>query len=169
MQHANLIIGLQRNKLVFDSLLKDLSKEAIQWKQDSNTWCLLEVACHLLDEEVEDFRARTRHALETPDSPLKPINPSEWPKERAYVKQNYNEVLDKFLFERQVSIEWLKSLENPKWEQAFQHPKLGAQSAEHLLANWLAHDYHHIRQINAIKRNYLKEVTGDALTYAGNW
>ncbi|RNC91581.1 MAG: DinB family protein [Allomuricauda sp.] len=169
MEHDTIIPELQRNKHVFESLLKELSEELITWKKNESTWCLLEIICHLLDEEVEDFRARTRHALETPDLPLKPIHPGEWPEERAYLAQNYEEVLNKFLFERQVSIEWLKSLEQPKWKQAFQHPTLGAQSAEHLLANWLAHDYHHIRQINAIKRDYLKFKSGDDLTYAGIW
>lgn len=169
MKPSKIIIELERNKPVFESLLKEIPDGLTLWKPNSSTWCVLEVICHLLDEEIEDFRARTQHALQTPNAPLNPIDPASWPKERRYLELNYDEVLNKFLLERETSVIWLKSLENPKWQQAFLHPKLGAQSAAHLLANWLAHDYHHIRQINALKRDYLKIISGDDLTYAGNW
>lgn len=169
MLHIEILEELQRNKLVFENQLKELPKELVVWKAKPNDWCILEIACHLLDEEVEDFRTRTKHALETPDLRLKSINPTGWPTERAYLDQNFEEVLKKFLFERQISIEWLKSLECPNWENTLLHVDLGGISAKSFLHNWLAHDYHHIRQINNIKREYLKSTSGNDLTYAGNW
>ena len=42
-------------------------------------------------------------------------------------------------------------------------------SAKQFLNNWLAHDYHHIRQINAIQYDFLKSSSGEALNYAGKW
>ncbi|WP_343487820.1 DinB family protein [Allomuricauda sp. d1] len=164
-----IISEFQRNKLTFENLLGELSNEIIRWRASAKRWCLLEIVCHLLDEEVEDFRARTKHALESPELPLKSINPVGWLQERNYLEQNFEETLKKFLFERQVSIEWLKSLENPNWENAIENADLGKISAKSFLFNWLAHDYHHIRQINAIKRDYLKFTSGDDLAYAGNW
>jgi hypothetical protein len=37
------------------------------------------------------------------------------------------------------------------------------------LCNWLAHDQHHIRQLNTLQHEYLREKTGEDLKYAGDW
>ena len=160
---------LQANKLVFQHLLETCTEEQYSFRADSNSWCLLEIVCHLLDEEVEDFRARVKSILLDPNEPLKPISPEEWPKERSYLQQNFATVLQGFLKERQQSIDWLQSLENPNWEQAVDHPEVGPRSAKKFLVNWLAHDYHHIRQINRIHHAYLKFSSKDDLSYAGKW
>ena len=55
MKHSEIIIALERDKLVFDSLLRDVSEEVIQWKPNPNKWSLLEIVCHLLDEEVDAY------------------------------------------------------------------------------------------------------------------
>jgi len=60
-------------------------------------------------------------------------------------------------------------LKNPNWEETVDHYEVGPRSAKKFLVNWLAHDYHHIRQINQIRHAYLKFSSGDDLTYAGKW
>ena len=35
----------------------------IQWKQSENKWSMLEIICHLYDEEREDFRSRLAKIL----------------------------------------------------------------------------------------------------------
>ncbi len=169
MQPQAIILELKRNGTVFKDLLEDRALEIQKWKPNPEKWCLLEIVCHLLDEEVEDFRARTQHVLETPDLPLKPIKPHCWPKERNYMDQDFKAVVQNFLEERQKSVSWLQSLQDPKWGQTVDHSEVGPRSAKKFLVNWLAHDYHHIRQINAITYDYLKFKSGDDLTYAGNW
>jgi len=42
-------------------------------------------------------------------------------------------------------------------------------SAKFILANWLAHDYLHIRQITRLKYDYLQDIPNENLSYAGNW
>jgi hypothetical protein len=49
------------------------------------------------------------------------------------------------------------------------HPELGMLRAKIFLANWLAHDYLHIRQIIRYQFEYLKVKTEVDLNYAGNW
>jgi hypothetical protein len=78
-------------------------------------------------------------------------------------------VLNKFITERGQSINWLKSLENPNWNNAFEHNKLGSLNAKYFLNNWLAHDYLHIRQILKLKFDYLEYQSGENLDYAGKW
>ena len=112
--------------------------------------------------------ARIKHVLATPELPLPPIDPPAWVQDRKYMEQNYEKTLASFLEERTNSVNWLQSLSNPKWTNAHNHPKFGSMSAEMFLANWLAHDYLHFRQIAVTKYKFLKEKSGQPLDYAGN-
>jgi hypothetical protein len=169
MNHNKIIQELIRNKLVFNELLTGLTDKEFLWKQNSDKWCLLEIICHLYDEEREDFRTRTKQVLESPELPLPKIDPVGWVIERKYLQQNFSEKLKDFLSEREQSVKWLQSLKNPKWENAYNHPKLGKMTAKLILANWLAHDYLHIRQITKLKYDHLKSKSDEDLSYAGNW
>ena len=42
-------------------------------------------------------------------------------------------------------------------------------SAENILANWLAHDLLHIRQITTLHWEYLSNMSESNLSYAGDW
>ena len=169
MNTTTIVEELSRNREVFQELLAGLQDELYLWKPAPEKWCLLEVVCHLFDEEREDFRARTRHVLETPDQPMPTFDPVAWVTGRAYIKQDFEEKLAAFLNERSRSIAWLASLQDPQWENAYDHPKLGSMTAKMFLTNWLAHDYIHIRQIIRIKFEYLREHSREDLTYAGKW
>ena len=169
MDIPQIINELARNRSVFEALLRKTSPQAATWKPAPDKWSLLEVVCHLYDEEREDFRARVRHCIENPALPLPPIDPVGWVTSRNYIEQDYDEKLVSFLEERDSSIKWLRSLENPSWENIHVHPKLGEMSANKFLSNWLAHDHIHIRQINRIKYEFLNVKTEDSLNYAGNW
>jgi len=169
MDHIFITNKLSENLNTFKSLLSHLSREEYLWKPGSEKWCLLEIVCHLYDEEQFDFRARTRHILENIQSDLPPIDPVGWVKSKNYIDQNYDETVDKFLAEREKSVEWLRSLKEPKWKNEYKHRIFGIMSAEFFLTNWLAHDYLHIRQITALKFNYLKHISGIDPLYAGEW
>ncbi len=160
---------LAANMQVIVALLEKLPSHMYLWRSKPNNWCLLEILCHLVDEEIDDFRTRVMHVLETPDEPFTPIDPESWVQEREYLKQDYPEKLVEFIEERESSLAWLKSLESPQWKNTTYHPELGPMTAKQLLANWLAHDYHHIRQINVLKYGYLKEHSKEGLEYAGKW
>lgn len=164
-----IINGLSDNRIILKDLLFDLKEEIFLWKPYSEKWCLLEIVCHLYDEEREDFRARTRHVLETPTEPLAPIDPQGWVEDRNYIKEDYGEKLNNFLTEREHSIKWLQTLSNQQWDNAYEHPKFGKMTAKMFLCNWVAHDYLHIRQIVKLKYDYLKQLSNEDLNYAGNW
>lgn len=164
------IIGeLKRNKMVFKDLLENLYGDLIFWKQNDQKWCLLEIVCHLYDEEREDFRARVKRTLEEPGKELDKIDPSSWVTSRKYIEQDYPTKLNGFLAERDNSIKYFESLEIPKWDNFYQHPKFGKMSSELFFTNCLAHDYLHIKQIIRLKYDYLDAMTNEKLNYAGNW
>ena len=164
-----IIISLQRNGSVFEKLLKGTPEEEFRWREREGKWNLLEVICHLYDEEKEDFRARVKSVLDNPDQHLPPIDPVGWVTARNYSGQHFETVLDNFLKAREESISWLSSVKNSPWDNTYEHPKLGPMSAQLLLANWLAHDYLHIRQITRIRYHYLQHFSGQPLDYAGEW
>lgn len=169
MNPKDIIHELDRNGRVFESLFRGLGKIEYLWKPEPDSWCLLQVLCHLYDEEREDFRARTEHVLTGSDSPLPPIDPVGWVESRNYMRQDFDSKLGGFLIERRQSVDWLLSLENPNWKNSYKHPIFGKMTAQMLLANWLAHDYFHIRQISRIKYAYLEKKFGENLSYAGEW
>lgn len=160
---------LEKNKLVFLELLKDISPNRTHWKQANDKWCLLEILCHLYDEEREDFRFRVKWLLERPGEIPPPFDPLDWVMDHNYMQQDYEPMLYKFIAEREKSLRWLNSLQSPNWNNYFEHPKLGKLTASYFLNNWLAHDYLHLRQILKLKFDYLEHTSGKDLNYAGKW
>lgn len=160
---------LAKNKTVFQNLLKDENEDLVLWKQAPEKWCLLEITCHLLDEEIYDFRFRTQWVLEKPNQTPPPIDPIGWVTNHDYINQDFPTTINKFLDVREHSILWLQSLNNPNWNLYFEHSKLGTLTAKHFLTNWLAHDYLHIKQILKLKYDYIKYKSGEDLDYAGIW
>lgn len=169
MDHNFIIQKLADNRSVFREFLSGISAEEYMWKPSLEKWCLLEIVCHLYDEELYDFRARVKSVLENPESSLPPSDPEGWVKSKNYIGQEYEIMVGKFLNERDESVEWLLNLHLPKWKNEFVHPVRGPLSAEFFLANWLAHDYLHFRQISNLMYSYLKSVSGMDLGYAGDW
>ena len=151
------------------SLARTVSDVQARWKPSPEEWSVLEVICHLYDEEREDFRTRVDFTLHKPDADWPPINPAGWVTERGYNQRNPAASLEAFLSERRKSLEWLRSLQNPNWEATHTHPR-GSMRAGDVLAAWVAHDYLHIRQLNQLHWQYLsQDVAPLSLEYAGGW
>ena len=164
-----IIRELQKNKFVFKELLQNLDSKIITWKPDPEKWCLLEIVCHLLDEESEDFRARLQSTLESTEQEFVRIDPAGWVSSRKYIERDFKVELFEFLNERESSINFLEQLKEPKWDNFYVHPKFGNMTAKLFFTNWLAHDYLHIRQIIKLKFDYLSFTTNEKLNYAGDW
>ena len=64
------------------ALLDGVSAEEARFKPTPETWSMLEVLCHLYDEEREDFRQRLDILLHRPTDSWPPIRPTEWVTER---------------------------------------------------------------------------------------
>jgi len=169
MDYQHIVLKLQQNKEVFISLLNGVTEQEYTWKPQPEKWCMLEVICHLYDEEINDFRMRLKYLFERPGEDPPKYNTIQWVMEHRYMEQDFQERLSQFLDERDQSIHWLRSLSNPPWDNYFDHPKMGPMSGHLYISNWLAHDYLHMRQIARLKYDYLKETSGQDLKYAGNW
>ena len=169
MDYQEITKELSSNKTIFRQMLSGLQEDMILWRPLPEKWCMLEIICHLYDEEREDFRARTKQVLENPGLQLPQFDPQAWVESRKYMEQDYQAKLNDFLEERTQSVEWLQNLAEPDWNNAYDHPKIGKMTAWMFLSNWLAHDYLHIRQVMKLKFEYLKIKANEDLTYAGSW
>ncbi len=156
MNISSITNQLKQNKLVIKTLLGGLSAEQYVWKPAENSWSLLEIISHLLDEEKEDFRQRIKLTLAGKDKPFPPIDPHNWPQMRNYLSRNYNETLSEFSMERDASIGWLQGLESPNWNDFREHPIAGKLYAGDLLISWVVHDLIHISQITRCISDYLE-------------
>ena len=85
------------------------------------------------------------------------------------MEQDFGAALEKFVQERAKSVMWLQSLVDAPWSNAYMHPAVGPVSCDLLLTNWVAHDLHHIRQLNNLRYEYLKAHSIVSLDYAGKW
>lgn len=168
MNHHFVIEELAHNAIVFEALLSDVQVEQAGWRPSPDKWSILEVVNHLCDEEKEDFGFRLRSVLADPKQPWPSIAPEKWVTERGYARRQYSESVANFIESRTKSIEWLRGLRAPNWKSAYDHPDMGPMSVEMILANWLAHDYLHMRQIVVLKFRYLwAQDESISLEYAG--
>jgi hypothetical protein len=157
------------NAKAIEALLGAISDTQARWKPDEDQWSLLEVICHLYDEEREDFRQRIDYTLHKPGEAWPPIDPQGWVISREYRNRDPREMLHAWLDERAKSLEWLATLKDANWDVEAQAP-WGVIRAGDLLAAWLAHDHLHIRQMNELHYAYHKaHVLPFSVEYAGEW
>ncbi len=164
------LLRFQATPETLNALLQDVPIEVARWKPSSDVWSMLEVICHMADEERKDFRPRLKSLLfdEPPGSSITAINPPAWVNEGNYNTRDLSASLSDFQFERQGSLEWLRSLPaDLSLERTAPDREI---SAGQVLYSWLAHDYLHIRQITRLHYDFLAlEAQGYDIGYAGTW
>ena len=74
MNPSEIINQLDSNSAVFKNLLDGVPEKLIHWKPSERRWSLLEIICHLYDEEREDFRPRLAKIIQS-DHNWDPIDP----------------------------------------------------------------------------------------------
>ncbi len=152
----DLIARLARGAGPLRALVEGMGDEEARWRPPSGGWSILEVLCHLKDEETDDFRQRLRLTLEDPAKEWPPMDPEGWVAERRYQERSLKPELAGFLAERRKSLDWLCGLKSPDWSRAHVHPRLGSMAAGDLLASWVAHDLLHVRQIARIQYEHAR-------------
>lgn len=175
MNAPAVIARLQGFPSALSASISIASPDDLRWKPPSGNWSILEILCHLADEEVEDFRARLAFILEQREGPPSAIDPEGWATSRRYNEQDHKAVLARFIQERAQSCTWLQSLcsSSPPadWSLAYIHPKLGPLHAGDILSAWAAHDALHLRQIaKRLHEMAARDAAPKFQTcYAGEW
>lgn len=169
MQFEALYQELVMSTGMIRSLLAGISQEEARLKPNPASWSILEVVCHLHDEEREDFREHLDFILHRRDGEWHRIDPEGWVVTRKYNEQSLPGMKEKFVAEREKSLDWLKGLANADWDTVYTSP-FGTLTAGQMLASWIAHDNLHIRQLVELRRLRIENITDPySVEYAGDW
>jgi len=169
MEFQTLYQELVNSTEIIRSLINGIRQEQAQVKPDAESWSILEVICHLYDEEREDFREHLDFILNRQDEEWHVIDPQIWVTERKYNEQDFPQMQEKFHAERRRSLEWLKGLEDVDWGTTYTS-EYGSMSAGEMFSCWIAHDNLHIRQLVELRRAYIERITQPyEIQYAGDW
>jgi hypothetical protein len=169
MNAETLFEQLELNARRISSLVSGVTDEQARWKPDPETWSILEVMNHLLDEERQDFRVNLEYILYRPGEDWPPIDPQGWVTSRQYNQRDPDETLKSFLEERQHSLAWLRGLPDPDWSTSRPTP-WGTISAGDMLAAWATHDTLHMRQLVELTHDWVVRLSGSySGDYAGDW
>lgn len=169
MEFKTLNNELMNSTEMIRALLTGISQEDAMIKPKPENWSILEVTCHLRDEEQEDFRARLDGILNKPSEAFVMINPQKWITERRYNEQDFEQAKAGFFAERTRSLVWLKGLENVDWETTHTD-QYGSVTAGEMFSAWIAHDNLHIRQLVELRRAHIERITQPyIIEYAGEW
>lgn len=170
MNITPLILRLERAPDAVRAIASVVSEADSRWRPPSGNWSVLEVVCHLADEEVEDFRPRLESTLRDPAEAWPPLDLDDVSGKRGYLSRSLHGELERFAAERERSVRWLRSLGEASWENTYHHPKGWKVRAGDLLASWAAHDALHLRQIaKRIHEMGERDAAGYSSSYAGEW
>jgi DinB superfamily len=151
------------------SLLAGVSQVDAQYKPSRSAWSILEVTCHLYDEEREDFREHLDFILHRQDEEWHSIATVAWVKLRKYNEQDFNTMKAKFFRERKKSLGWLNTMETANWKAKYK-TKWRTMTTGDMFASWVAHDNLHIRQLTELRRARIEKITKPFhIQYAGDW
>lgn len=150
-------------------LVAGMTEAEARSRPSPEAWSVLEVVCHLYDEEREDFRQRLDIILHRPDEEFPPIDPEEWITARQYNQRDLAEMLGNFAAERARSLAWLNQQAASNWDTEYTN-EFGSLKAGDMFAAWVAHDNLHMRQLVELRRSRLLSLTTPYdVEYAGAW
>lgn len=169
MKFDQLYSELTHSTEMIRALLAGIGEDEARIKPDADSWSILEVICHLYDEEREDFREHTDFILHRQHEDWHRIDPQGWVTERKYNQQNFRDMQAKFFQERQKSLNWLQEQASANWDTVYNSP-FGSMTAGQMFVCWVAHDNLHIRQLVELRRKYIECISQpDDIQYAGDW
>ncbi|MEE2973405.1 MAG: DinB family protein [Planctomycetota bacterium] len=147
-----MIDRLQQFPAALTAMVGTLDPLDAGWRPTPRDWSILEIVCHLIDEDLDDFGTRLRLVQEWPTSGWPRIDPEAAAIDRDYCSRWFLGVLDEFLMMRRAKVGWLPTIAEADVETRAQRPRPNqpeheAMSAGDLLASRCAHDALHPRRI----------------------
>ena len=151
-------------------LLADLSADDARWRPSESDWSILEIICHLIDEDLDDFGTRLRMTLEAPEAEWPEIDPQAAAKTRGYRDRDLRTMLHQLRAVRRTEVNWLHTVADQDFFIEKSQPTFETIRAGDILAAWCAHDDLHLRQIARRLHEMTTHKAGPFATdYAGDW
>ena len=144
---------LEKTPLLFETLLRDLSADLLQWKPAPDRWCVSEVLAHLAD--IEQVYSDRVHRFVTDDSPaLQKYDLAGASAAGGYAQGSAYEHLTRFATTRRSIVAFVKSIPASAGARTAKHSELGTITLSQMLNEWASHDLGHLRQIAELYRDY---------------
>lgn len=161
--------------MIFAESFAGIPAERVHWKPGPDRWSAVEIAAHLKDIEVEDFREDVDIILNRPSDPWPSFDEMAWVTERGYNDRDFGKSVEAFLTSRDETLTWLASLGSMNLTSPYRGvsgPGCFADdrpaTAGDLLTSWVAHDLFHIRQLALLHWDILKQKdSGFSPVYSG--
>jgi hypothetical protein len=170
MKFQELHTEMTQSTEIIRAMLSGVSQADAMVKKSPRVWSILEVTCHLYDEEREDFRKRLEFILGDQQGKWPFIAPAMWVTTHKYNEQNLNRMKAQFFNEREKSLAWLKTIRNADWTIRYEYKRGMFRSAGEIFCSWVAHDNLHIRQLTELRRRLIEQKTKPyPIGYAGDW
>ncbi|MCP5021648.1 MAG: DinB family protein [bacterium] len=150
-------------------LLEGLSDADARWRPSDGGWSILEIVCHLGDEDLLDFRTRLELLLNDPKAPWPALDPRGRVQENGFNEREFKLSLQQFEMERARNVAWLKTIGTASWTETHDHPGSGPIRAGDLLASWVCHDALHLSMVaDRLKKMALRDAPGFSVGYASD-
>lgn len=145
---------LEKTPLIMKDLFSGLSEEWLMSNEGAGSWNPLEILCHLIHCEEDDWIRRTKIILsESKEKEFEPFNRTLG-FEKIKSKKT-NELLNEFALKRRDNLKYLLSLQlqEKDFNREGIHPEFGKVTLKELLSAWVVHDLNHIAQVCRVMSN----------------
>ncbi|MBI4548363.1 MAG: DinB family protein [Ignavibacteriae bacterium] len=137
-------------------LLKGLSERQLRTPPAKGRWSIAQIVSHLYDTEVV-LGFRYRMAIAQPGAPLQAFDENKWASSLRYNSADCEKKLELLIKMRRDHITLLSSLSKKEWKHYGMHEERGKETVERMVQLEAGHDINHLRQIEIIRRLFLKQ------------
>lgn len=141
-----LFSGLLDSAEVVAGLLRRLPNDRWDVRKDPDRFTPREIIAHLLDWEPI-FRQRMVGTVTEDTFVPTAYDEGERAAELEYFTWDFNESIESFLTERDVTVKWLRGVTPDEMLKCAQHPEWGPMSLQVQMQNLLGHDQYHAKQV----------------------
>lgn len=153
---AQLVATLGETHHTLVRLTADQLGAALDFRVSPDDWTVREILAHLVDDEMFVMRTRFERMMKESRPHLAPHDEKAWFANRNTTRDRLDDLLADFAVQRAASLGIIALLREGDWLREGYQPEYGTFTAEEWLAQWVAHDTTHIRQIEAILKAYQK-------------
>lgn len=141
------IRGMEQTPILLDALLNGVTQErALAARDGDDGWNIVEILCHLRDFE-QIFFDRAQQMVNEDNPILVPHDHEALAIEKAYAKQDLNDVFETLCATRSQFVAWLKARDEADWAKTGVHPEAGPYSVLEQALQVGYHDIDHLQQI----------------------
>jgi hypothetical protein len=142
---------LEKTPILFETMLRDLPRDVLQWKPAADRWSISEVLAHLAHAE-QVFSSRVRRFVSEESPALEVFKQPDPAGPKAYSKGVAGEHLAEFTGARRAAIALLRSLPESAGARTAQHSAIGHITLSQMMNEWASHDLGHLRQVAELYR-----------------